>query len=71
MFVNLTGRDGIIASVSLDQSLRGALYQFERAYLQYHLRCGPGPRRARIEASVGLDVSQFYRRCRQLGVPVS
>ncbi len=67
-YANLRGRDGIVAAVPLDQSYRGALYQFERAYLNYHLgdRCG---RYARLSC-LG-DISHFYRRCRQLGVSVN
>jgi hypothetical protein len=69
VYANLYGRGGIVASVSFDQSWCGALYQFEQVYLQYHLRGGRG-RCARLKSAVGVDVSQFYRRCRQLGVPV-
>lgn len=66
-FADLIGADGIVASISFDQSLRGALYQFERAYLEYHKRS------SRLERAqvAGVDVSHFYRRCRQLGVRIA
>jgi DNA-binding NtrC family response regulator len=72
VYANLRGRDGIVASVSFDQSLRDARAQFERAYLQYHLSCTRtyGVRCARLETAIGVDLSQFYRRCRELGVSV-
>jgi DNA-binding NtrC family response regulator len=66
-FANLVGKDGIVASVSFDQSLRGALYQFERAYMRYHTRAGT---MANAAKAVGLERTYFYQRCRQLGVPV-
>jgi DNA-binding NtrC family response regulator len=68
VYANLLGRDGIVASVSFDQSIRGALHQFERAYLQYHLAA-----RARVvdvAAAAGLERTYFYRKCHQIGVPV-
>lgn len=69
MYANLRGRDGIVASVSFDQSYRGAVYQFERTYLRYHVG---DRRRGRYERlrCVGVEISAFYRKCRQLGVPV-
>ena len=66
-YVNLIGSDGVVASVSLEQSFRGARYQFECAYFQYHLHRG---RRARALVA-GVDVSHFYRRCRDLGIRVA
>lgn len=67
MYANLLGRDGIVASVSFDQPIKQARAEFERAYLGYHL--GDGPGRCDHLRSIG-DVSYFYRRCRQFGVPV-
>lgn len=69
-YANLMGRDGIVTSVSLDQSFRGARYEFERAYAQYHELRSRAGRGAHIRDSVGLDRTHFYRFCQRVGVPV-
>jgi hypothetical protein len=69
MYVNLLGREGIVGSVSLDQSYRGAMYQFERAYFAYHVGRGRRGRYARLRR-VGVEISAIYRRCHKLGVQV-
>lgn len=70
MYANLLGRDGIVASVSFDQSYRGAVYQFERAYFRYHVGDKRRGRYARLRR-VGVEISAIYRKCRKLGVRIA
>lgn len=54
-------------ATALDQPLREAREQFERAYLEYHLRACDG-NVSRVAALAGIERTHLYRKLRALGI---
>jgi DNA-binding NtrC family response regulator len=61
---------GASASVSLDQPLREARDQFERAYFEYHL-ARENYSMTRVADRAGLERTHLYRKLKQLGVELA
>ncbi|WP_018150695.1 sigma-54-dependent transcriptional regulator [Leeia oryzae] len=55
--------------VSFDQPLREARDEFERLYLEYHLR-ETGGNMSQVAERVGLERTHLYRKLKQLGVSI-
>ncbi|MCS6944194.1 MAG: response regulator [Sutterellaceae bacterium] len=58
------------AGISLDQPLREARDQFERAYFQYHL-ARENYSMTRVADRAGLERTHLYRKLKQLGVELA
>ncbi|MCB6184129.1 sigma-54 dependent transcriptional regulator [Leeia sp. TBRC 13508] len=55
--------------ISFDQPLREARDEFERLYLEYHLR-ETGGNMSQVAERVGLERTHLYRKLKQLGVSI-
>ncbi|NLR76569.1 sigma-54-dependent transcriptional regulator [Leeia aquatica] len=58
-----------MTGVSFDQPLREARDEFERLYLEYHLKQAGG-NMSQVAERVGLERTHLYRKLKQLGVQV-
>jgi DNA-binding NtrC family response regulator len=60
----------VIQSFSMDQPLREARDEFEKAYFEFHLS-KEGGSMTRVAEKTGLERTHLYRKLKQLGVDIS